>query len=124
MLGARSCIQTESIETMVAGLVIYDRKGNDLEGRWTHQNLQGNFAREVVYDVQKDSFVGAWKVDIYVPDGALFWAGELTCERPGEAVSLRWEGAFAETGKRSSYVGIGDELPNGTIVATFEEVGP
>jgi len=108
---------------VVAGIVIYDRKGTDLEGRWTHEDSKGHFAREVVFGVPKDRFVGSWKVDIYRPNGPLFWTGGLTSDELGEAFSLRWEGAFIESGDASSYIGVGVELPDGTIVATFEDAG-
>jgi hypothetical protein len=106
-----------------AGVVYYRRIGRTLEGSWTHEEIGGLIAREVVYDVEEGSFEGDWKVDIYPPGGGeAFYEGRLTSRRFGEAYLLSWAGHQILTGVSREFKGIGLSLEADLLIASFQEV--
>jgi hypothetical protein len=106
---------------MKAGIVGYKRVGETLEGEWTHEQTGGIRAREVVLDVAVGKVTGDWPVEIYRPDGALYYSGTLSVTTLGQSLKLAWTGAFREDGKQANFAGIGFVLNPDLIVATFEQ---
>jgi hypothetical protein len=80
---------------MNAGIVIYRRQGTSLAGQWTHEQIGGALATELVSDVPPGPLTGTWPVQIFNPDGSLEFTGRLRSVGLGSSLSLTWEGKFA-----------------------------
>ena len=106
-----------------AGIIYYKRIGDRFEGIWTHKDIGGQAAREVVLNVADRSFEGDWPVVIYLPvSDAPFYEGRLTSKPLGEGLLLNWRGARISDGEQLDYEGIGLMIDTDTLVASFEEV--
>jgi hypothetical protein len=105
----------------VAGIVVYTRNGNTLEGCWTHRDIQGKFGRDVVTVGAAAGIAGSWPVDIYMPDQTdKFFSGQLDITPLGSFVLLKWTGTA--NGTPMSFAGIGFCPDPNTIGATFQQV--
>ncbi|MBR1220023.1 hypothetical protein JQ557_18610 [Bradyrhizobium sp. U87765 SZCCT0131] len=105
---------------MQSGIVYYKRSGSTFDGRWSHQDTGGVFAREVVHDAQPGPFVGSWQVEIFAPDGRSLFVGQLQAVPLGDCVSLSW----TKTGETAaSFVGLGHAIDPDLVMACFEPAG-
>ena len=104
-----------------AGIVIYRRDGTSLSGQWTHQEIGGVFAKELVHGVSPGPMVGAWSVEVFAPDGSRYFTGSLKSVGLGKSQILTWNGAMANApDKPVEFVGIGYQIDNDLMVASFE----
>ena len=105
---------------MEAGIVVYQRQGNQLVGQWSHENEDGKLAKEIVHDVAPGSLEGDWPVEIFKHTGELFYSGRLHSSKFGDCLKLVWEGKLTNGGPLR-FEGIG--YAHGDLVsATFELV--
>ena len=73
---------------MHSGIVYYHRKDRTLVGKWTHRDIGGLLADEVVRDVAPGATEGLWPVDINAPNGDLMFTGTFSSKRLGEAIQI------------------------------------
>jgi hypothetical protein len=106
---------------MQAGIVVYQRQGNQLVGLWSHEDTKGALADEIVRNVPDGVLEGDWPVDIFAPGGELFFAGHLRTEKFGDCLKLVWEGKFLDSGQPGRFEGIGHARGD-LLSATFEKV--
>ena len=104
---------------MQAGIVVYQRQGNQLVGRWSHQNNNGVLADEIVHDVAPGAVEGDWPVEIFEPNGKLQFTGRLNSSKWGDCVKLSWTGSLSN-GTSASFEGIGTASGADILSATFE----
>jgi|SRR5271170_3044946 len=104
-----------------AGIVSYRRAGANFEGTWSHENIEGALAREIVYSVGAGDFLGEWSVTVFSPTGESIFSGTLKSEAFGQCLRLSWIEAGAGTAD-PKFVGIGRQLDPDFVVATFEPV--
>jgi hypothetical protein len=107
---------------MQAGIVVYQRQGNQLVGQWSHEKTGGALANEIVHDVAPGPLEGDWPVEIFVPGGKLYFTGRLSSSKLGSCVKLIWEGSFVDDGKPGRFEGIGYASGADVLSATFEEI--
>jgi hypothetical protein len=104
---------------MQAGIVVYQRQGNQLVGLWSHEEIGGAPASEIVHDVAPGPLEGDWPVEIFAPGGAPYFTGRLSSTKLGSCVKLIWKGSFLG-GKPACFEGIGYASGADTLSATFE----
>lgn len=93
-----------------------------LEGRWTHADIGHAVSTERAYDGQSNIIEGRYRVEIFQPDSTVIFRGDLTIARHGTDVfSLIWIGTFVG-GREGRFVGIGMQIGNSTLAASFEAV--
>jgi hypothetical protein len=108
---------------MQAGIVVYQRKGNQLVGQWSHEKIEGALANEIVHDVAPGALEGDWPVEIFAPDGSLYFTGRLSSAKWGGCVKLSWQGSFLADGTSARFEGIGYASGPDLLSATFEQIG-
>jgi hypothetical protein len=102
---------------MNAGIVVYQRSGGSLVGKWTHDRVGGVFHREIVEDVADDTWVGDWPVEVFQGDQTIF-KGRLRSAKLGDAFELAWQ---KEDGT-VAFQGIGCALDAQMLVGSFEPI--
>jgi mannose-6-phosphate isomerase-like protein (cupin superfamily) len=107
---------------MHSGIIYYLRKERTLVGKWTHQDIGGLLADEIVRDVAPGATEGLWPVDINAPNGDLMFTGQLSSRKLGESLLLEWSGILVEQQTPARFIGIGICLNDDLIVASFEQV--
>ena len=111
---------TESVSK--AGVVFYQPNGNTLEGKWTHNSLDGRTARELVLNFE-GIYDGNFPVEIWLPDTKkIYYKGELQIAPFDEVFKLNWIGEIASSSKPMVFEGLGITAGTGGIVSTFIEV--
>jgi hypothetical protein len=106
---------------MKAGIVIYRRDGTSLSGQWTHGEIGGVLAKELVQDVAAGPMVGDWPVQVFLPDGNVSFAGRLRSVTFGNSLLLTWDGHMADRPPRpAKFVGVGYQINNDLMFASFE----
>ncbi len=107
----------------IAGIVTYSiRQDGSLEGRWTHQDLQGKVATERAWGGTPGKLAGRYDVEIRLPDGQKTYEGLLTISPFGEAFALVWTGRqLLPEPRNARFTGIGTLDGTDTLVATFQE---
>ena len=106
---------------MEAGIVVYQRQGNQLVGKWSHEKTNGKLADQIVRDVAPGPLEGDWPVEIYIQPNVLYFTGHLHSSKLGDCVKLVWQGNFKKDGTPGRFEGIGYEYGD-LLSATFEEV--
>lgn len=109
---------------MQAGIVVYQRKGNQLVGQWSHEKTGGALASEIVHDVAPGALEGDWPVEIFDPLGKPYFTGRLNSSKWGGCVRLTWQGNFLDDGKSARFEGIGYASGADMLSATFEQITP
>jgi hypothetical protein len=99
---------------------LYQRQGNQLVGRWSHELNDGVLANEIVHDVAPGALEGDWPVEIFKPDGKPYFTGRLNSSKWGDCLKLAWKGSFLANGTSASFEGIGYASGPDTLSATFE----
>jgi hypothetical protein len=107
---------------MQAGIVVYQRKGDQLVGRWSHEKTGGALADEIVHDVAAGALEGDWAVEIFDPLGKPYFTGRLNSSKLGGCVKLIWDGSFVDGGKSARFEGIGYASGADVLSATFEQI--
>lgn len=109
-----------------AGIVTYQiGKDGSLDGRWTHQDLQGKVATERAWGGTPGQLAGTYSVEIKTPDNHKLFEGSLTVAAIGEAYALTWTGRKLLPQPRvARFSGIGTVENGETLVATFQEEEP
>jgi hypothetical protein len=103
---------------MKAGIVIYRRDGSSLSGQWTHQDIGGLLAKELVQNVPSGPMVGNWPVQVSAPDGSVIFTGWLQAATLGKSLLLTWDETMA--GGQPKFVGLGYQINDDLMVASFE----
>jgi len=97
---------------MQAGIVVYQRNGSTLAGKWTHQNVNGVAQQEVVHDVAPGAWEGDWPVEIF-QNGTRIFEGRLSSVRLGEGLKLTWKDGANE------FQGVGFIINDDMIAASL-----
>ena len=105
---------------MHAGLVIYNREGASLAGHWSHENRGGMLAKETVDQVSAGALVGDWPVKTFSPDDRLLFSGRLKSVALGSSLKLTWTGNLEEANEPAEFEGLGYQVSDDLMVATFE----
>jgi hypothetical protein len=112
----------EEEAAMKAGIAIYRRKGKSLSGQWTHEEIGGVLAEELVQDVAAGPMVGDWPVQVFSPDGSVSFTGRLRSVALGNSLLLTWDGNMADKPEQSAkFVGMGYQIDRDLMVASFEQ---
>jgi len=107
---------------MQAGIAVYQRQGDQLVGQWSHEDIGGALADEIVHGVAAGALEGEWPVDIFAPTGEIFFRGRLRSTKFGKCLRLEWEGSFVNDGAAARFEGIGHQSGSDFLSATFEQV--
>jgi len=106
---------------MQAGIVVYQRQGNQLVGQWSHESRGGKLMKEIVDDVAPGPLEGEWPVKIFDEAGELEYTGRLQSSKLGDCVKLVWEGNFVKNKTSLRFEGIGYAYGD-LLSASFEPV--
>jgi hypothetical protein len=98
-----------------AGIIIYQRSGTSLIGKWTHANVLGISQKEIVHDVPPGSWEGDWPVEIFQDDARIF-QGRLSSIKFGDGLKLTWKNDTSE------FQGVGYAIDDDMAAASFEPV--
>jgi hypothetical protein len=104
-----------------AGLVVYRQTTEGWDGVWSHADVGGNLARELVSGADVAKLPGTWTVKIWAPDETLLFTGSLSASILGKCVKLAWTGQMS-SGELASFDGLGYRIDAATLAATFQKI--
>jgi hypothetical protein len=108
-------------EGATAGLVVYRQKTEGWDGVWSHTDIGGGLAREIVAGANLDALPGNWEVQIRAPNDTILFTGSLSVSNLGKCLKLAWTGYMA-SGDAANFGGLGYRIDAETMAATFQKV--